>query len=383
MRILFQYFKGSGGALSNVALLLNALAKEFPDDHIDIVCSSYTDFSILRNLKNVQFHSYGSGFNKEIDRLFLGMGGVKNMARQLKADIIWSLNLGSYVKTAIPHILSVHNSYQVYPWKAVRFHPDSYFAVFFLRFFFRRSLRVSDNVLVQTPLMGELVKRIPGAPSKITVAAKAVEGLNEVKSESLPSEIDLILESGLGKAAFTFLYVSTFFPHKNHAVLVKAFEVLAHHNPRNVRLLLTINESELVRLGGDNARALIKSGHILPLGWMDKRYLKSLYEVSDACLMPSILESLSSAHLEAMHWGKPLVVSDVPYARDLCGDAAIYAEWDNPYEWISGMKKLMNDFNLRQKLIDSGHKRMKMFPATWADAAKKIHKVLEEAAALK
>jgi glycosyltransferase involved in cell wall biosynthesis len=122
-------------------------------------------------------------------------------------------------------------------------------------------------------------------------------------------------------------------PHKNHQLLFQILDVVAARGIP-LRVALTVSREELEKFGGDVAMKLIESGHILPLGWVKKEHLKAVYDASDACLMPSLLESLSSAHLEAMQWGKPQISSDAPFATDLCGDAAVYVSAGSPGEWV-------------------------------------------------
>lgn len=377
MRILFQYFTGGGGGLANIILLLQAISKQFPQDHIDIVCSRSSTLNSLGTLPNIKVLSYGGNKHQEIDRVFLGFCGLNRIARERESDIIWSLNLGSYVRTHVPQVLSVNNPHQVYPWEVTRYHPDSPFNVAALRWFFRKSLRVSDGVIVQTPIMGDYVKRISGAPDHIGVVPKAVEKTQDVVPEALPADITKMLKEGLGENAFTFLYVSTYIPHKSHKTLIDAFHILATEDVK-VRVIFTVGVDELIAFGGQKARRLVESGHLIPVGWTEKAYLRALYDACDACLMPSVLESLSSAHLEAMQWSKPQIAADLPYARDLCGNAALYVSAKDSVAWATQIKGFMLDNVIRIKLIEDGHARMKQFPATWAEVACKVHAFLEQ-----
>ena len=88
--------------------------------------------------------------------------------------------------------------------------------------------------------------------------------------------------------------------------------------------------------------------------------------------MPSLLESLSSAHLEAMAWGKPQVVSDLPYAHDLCGSAAIYVDPNSPSDWAREIERVGKDSALVNRLVIHGKERIKKFPSTWSDSAKMV-----------
>ena len=377
MRILFQYYKGGGGGLANIILLLKALARQYPQDHIDIVCLKSSELCSLSELPNVEILPYGGRKGQEIERLFLGFGGLNRIAKERQADIIWSLNLGSYVRASVPQVLSILNLYQVCSWSDVSYHPQNRFHVAVLRWFFRRSLRVSDGVIVETPIMSEYVKKTPGAPKLIEIAPKAVENTDDVTNEHLPLNIRQKLENSLGKQPFTFLYVGTYFPHKNHITLIRAFDILAGEGI-NTRAVFTLGTDELITCGGEKARKLIESGYLVPVGWIEKPYLRALYEACDACLMPSVLESLSSAHLEAMQWSKPQIVSDLRYARDLCGEAAVYANAENHVDWAQKIVKFISDENLRKSLVNAGRERMKLYPQTWAEVAAKVHSFLEK-----
>ena len=146
MRILFQYFKGGGGGLSNVILLLKAYAHEFPKDELIIVCSDDSELNQLSSFANVTMVGVPSGYFQEWTRLVLAVSGLRKYAKKYKADIVWSLNLGSYVRLPVPILLGLNNPHQVYPWEVTRLHPKSRVSVALLRLFFRLSLRVADAV---------------------------------------------------------------------------------------------------------------------------------------------------------------------------------------------------------------------------------------------
>jgi glycosyltransferase involved in cell wall biosynthesis len=375
MRILFQYFSGGGGGLSNIILLLKTLSRIYPQDQILVVCAPGSDLSSLSTLPNVEVIFYGGYRHKEVDRLLLGYFGLKRLVEQYHVDIVWSLNVGSYSRLKVPHVLSVNNAYQVYPLNDVaQYHPKSRFTLIFLRTFFQKTLRLSSAVILQTSLMKDYVQKIKGAPRGYVVA-KAVERDEDMLVAQLPVEMLSVLDKK--NADFTFLYVATNSPHKNYQVLVDAFDLLSKEFA-HVRLILTISAEELILLAGDKAKRLIDAGYIAPVGWVKKEYLKALYQTADACLMPSVLESLSSAHLEAMMWGKPQIVSDLPFSRDLCGGAAVYVSAVDANQWVKSIRELVGNTMLQQELIRVGHERMELFPKTWDDVAHQIHLVFDE-----
>jgi glycosyltransferase involved in cell wall biosynthesis len=366
-----------GGALPNYQVLLRAMATQYPDDRYYIVCLRSTGFAPLAELGNVTVREVGEGWHKELTRLRLGLTGLGRIAQEHRVDVIWCINVGPYRRTGIPQVLSVPNSFQVYPWAMRRYHPDNFLHLAALRWFFRRALRSCDGVHVQTGMMKGYLGRIKGAPARVAVIPKAVESLDDLAPAPLPDTAACMLRSGLGRNAFTFLYVATGEPHKNHKTLLSAMQFLRLSGAR-IRVALTLTESELVGIGGLAARDLIQNGYVVPLGWVAKEHLRALYDACSACVMPSVLESLSSAHLEAMHWGKPQVCADLPYARDLCTEAALYTAAEDPAAWAANMQALARDAALQSRLVKAGCERMKEYPATWKEVAQKIRAFLAE-----
>jgi glycosyltransferase involved in cell wall biosynthesis len=212
------------------------------------------------------------------------------------------------------------------------------------------------------------------------VIPKAVESLDDLAPAPLPERITRRFASGLGNDTFTFLYVSTGEPHKNHKTLVSAMDLLRSSGLK-VRAALTLTEDALVRMGGSSAASLVQDGYILPLGWVPKEHLRCLYDACHACAMPSVLETLSSAHLEAMAWGKPQVCADLPYARDLCGDAALYAAAEDPAQWAAQMQTMLHDEPLRSRLVTAACERMQAYPPSWQEVARKVRAFLAEVVA--
>jgi glycosyltransferase involved in cell wall biosynthesis len=378
VRISFYYYMGGGGGLSNLTILLRTMARHHPEDSIEIITSPSARFPELEEAPNIRVRRVSVTGVQEFDRLLLGIRILPRLLKAAQADVLWSVNLGPYIRTTVPAVLSVNNAYQVYPWHVSRYHPGSRTRVALLRWFFRRSLRLADAVIVQTPVMREYIRKITGAPAGVYVAPKAVEREADIQRKPLPEVLAARLEAGLGRGAFTCLYVSTWMPHKNHITLLRAFSRLAERNIP-VRLVLTVTEQEILDSGCSTAASLLESGYVVAAGWVEKAFLHSLYEACDACLIPSHLESLSSAHLEAMQWERPQITADLPYARDLCGPAALYVAVDDWNAWAREIERLRNDERLQRELVTAGSTQMSRYPDSWAEAAETVHRVLVSA----
>jgi glycosyltransferase involved in cell wall biosynthesis len=377
MRILFRHLDpGLSGAVSSICKLLEAYCARFPDDRLTIMCCGESPLATLQQrFDNVEAEAVPSGAFREICRMMWGAHGVRVQSAREHYDVIWCLNVGPYVNTAVPQVLSIHNAFQIYPWQMARYHPGTRPQVAALRWFFRMSLRRAHAAIVQTDLMKEYVQRINGCPRKVVVLRKAVVSAPHDTGHPLPAQLQAALRKGSG--VLTLLYVATFSPHKNHGVLSAMMEICRSRGAA-VRLVVTLDTTQWCVVGGPASESLMRSGHVIPIGWIPKDQLFHLYASCDVCVMPSLLESLSSAHIEAMQWRKPQIVADLPYAHDLCGEAALYAGVNDPMHWVSTLELLQSDPALRDRLVTLGAERLLDFPETWKDMAEELRHVFTD-----
>lgn len=374
MRILFWYPDPSqSGAASSEVKLIEGYCNRFPDDDLTVMCAAGSPLVKLGNLGNCHVEIAGRYIPREAYLLGMLDLALWRFNRRRSFDVFWSTNNGLYIRRKVPQVLYVKNAYQVYTRETIALHPGSALRVSLLRRFFRRSLRVSSAVIVETPLMGRYLQEISGCPTQVIVVPKAVVAEGEKSERPMNERIARRLEGIEGKAKL--LYVATSYPHKNHRVLAGMMNQFRQKDTP-VRLVVTISADEWKQLAGEAAASLVESGHVIPLGWVDKDELGLLYRACDVCVMPSLLESLSSAHIEAMYWKRPQIVADLPYAHDLCGDSALYASPQDSSAWRSQVERLLADAPLREELVTRGVERLSAFPESWEVMADGIRAVL-------
>ena len=64
------------------------------------------------------------------------------------------------------------------------------------------------------------------------------------------------------------------------------------------------------------------------------RELSDAYRAADACLFPSLCESFGHPLVEALALGKPVIAADRPYAREICGEHALYVDPGKPEDLV-------------------------------------------------
>ncbi len=115
-------------------------------------------------------------------------------------------------------------------------------------------------------------------------------------------------------------------------------------------------------------------------GYVPDEYLPTLYSGAIALVYVSLYEGFGLPPLEAMACGTPVLTSNVTSLPEVVGDAALMVD---PYDVdaiAEGIKRLIEDDNLRRELSQKGLARAKLF--SWDRTAEVTWSVLKEAANL-
>jgi glycosyltransferase involved in cell wall biosynthesis len=103
------------------------------------------------------------------------------------------------------------------------------------------------------------------------------------------------------------------------------------------------------------------------LGYVTARELGALYSATEALLFPSFIEGFGLPAVEAMRCGCPVIASEHPVLREVCGGAALHAEHSDVAAFAAHLRRVQSDASLRQALIARGRERAATF--TWTAAA--------------
>lgn len=165
------------------------------------------------------------------------------------------------------------------------------------------------------------------------------------------------------------LFPSHVGPHKNFTLLARVME-----DPsvaRRFALTLTADSSELV--GDLCLRDLFaRAGAAVEFtGPVPRSSLEALYGAHDAVVFPSLAESFGQPLVEAMTMGLPVVAADRAWAREVCEDAALFADPSDPAAWIAALNDLSTHIaDLRER----GRSRAEAF--SWERAAEDYAQLL-------
>lgn len=106
---------------------------------------------------------------------------------------------------------------------------------------------------------------------------------------------------------------------------------------------------------------------LLSAGYVTDADLRRFYAHADAFVYPSLYEGFGLPPLEAMLFGRPTVVSDIPSLREVCGNAAVYADPQSVEGLAAAIVRATTDASLRSTLARDGPARAGTF--SWDAAA--------------
>lgn len=150
------------------------------------------------------------------------------------------------------------------------------------------------------------------------------------------------------------LTLSSYYPHKNLEIIPKVVDLLIKEGYYNIRFVLTLKPHDFENYIGHHP-AIINVGPVRP------QECPSLYEECDFMFLPTLAECFSASYAEAMVMKKPIITTDLGFARSICGDAALYFEPKNPQSAYLAIKRLLNNQDLCNRLVIKGLEQLKTF----------------------
>jgi glycosyltransferase involved in cell wall biosynthesis len=172
----------------------------------------------------------------------------------------------------------------------------------------------------------------------------------------------------IGRKSPNIVVPSAYYKHKNLEILPKVASELRRECGVVAQFTLTLDTSSLEwrRIAAAAERLGVRSA-FQSVGHVEVGQLGTLYANADAVLLPSRRECSSAVFPEAFFFELPLIVSDIDFARDLCGDAALYADPNDATAIAQMLYKALTDNAVRSDLASKGRKRLASKYATPSD----------------
>ena len=244
-----------------------------------------------------------------------------------------------------------------------------------LRLLSTLSLRRSAHIVAISDWERDfLVERLRVPQSRITVAYPgASEGFRPAGPDSARR-----LHERLGLVPPYLLSASRLTGYGNLLNLAKAFATLVKRDHLAMPLVVP---GEVWDKGyvSEVLRFLRREGcaeQVKFLGYIPHQDIALLMANATCFLFPSLLEACGNVLLEALACGTPIACCNRRPMTDICGEAAVYFDGEDPADMAAKISAVLGDAPLREALKCHGLERAREF--SWRRNAEAVRRVFEQ-----
>jgi len=171
------------------------------------------------------------------------------------------------------------------------------------------------------------------------------------------------------------LAVGDLWPKKNIERLIDAFSILRKSKNVDYKLVLTGGNLWKSQRLFQKVNSLGMIDNVIMTHYVSLRDLRLLYQDAQLFVFPSLYEGFGLPILEAMASQVPVAVSNISSMPEVAGDAGVYFDPYDIESIASSMLKVIEDSDIRTKIIKSGLERAKKF--SWMKVSKKMLSVYQ------
>lgn len=287
----------------------------------------------------------------------IGSSGKYNVFIFINNNVVGSI--GSKLKDEYPIVLLNNNRYYLQkilkkiPFSLVHLH----YSIFGIMDYKRSSVRIlytihnnyiwADNDFIKTrkPLY-VLVDQFAAVSSQVRSHFSQLMNVPLEKITAIPNGLHLEdyqniepcnrQNYGFSADDFIFINIASLNWNKYQIAILKAMQIFKSRYPHWKALIVgNVHDLECSEFLKKKVYEYAIEDKVIFLDYVPKEKVLGLLHMADCFLLPSIIEGWSIAVMEAMHCGKPLILSDVGSARDVIKGNDIGIVIPQPYKDIT------------------------------------------------
>ena len=318
------------------------------------------------------------GGNSGVARLGWVNSKLQRRLREIRTDLIFSVaNVGAR-RPVVPQVVFVHQLNAFNHNSLVNSGFLNPLRMSFLRWQILSGAKASTAVIVQTESMRNQMQQFePSLAGRIQVIPSGYRTIAEN-----PRIREDVRETILSSSTPRLIYVSHPSEHKNHLNLIRSLPSIVKIWP-SLKLLLTLDcDQKKNKRYASFVAEILKTAisldvekNIAFLGILNSDEV--YYALSNCAVMvfPSLAESFGLGLVEAMVAGCPIAASNLPYAHNVAGGAAIYFDPDDPESIARSCLYLLDDPSEPIRLKKEGARLITEY--SYANIAERIASVFE------
>jgi glycosyltransferase involved in cell wall biosynthesis len=312
-----------------------------------------------------------------LGRLIFETFTVPTAVRAFEPDVVFGVANRGLLRPPCPQAILCQDAHQFYPIR--RYHGETVanmLVQIYHRIILGRQLRHTQLLFGQTPVAEARLRQTFGFQGRTAICPNAVSAFTMagVSKPYVPGPLKPYASS------MKLFCLSRFYPHKNIESFITLFQRYGREL-EGVVVVTTVSHTKFMR--HPRAAAFLKAieshqGQIVNVGRLRQSQLAPYFRACQGLLMPTLLESFSGTYLEAMHFGLPILTSDLDFAQAICGPAALYFDPRSPAAMKDAILKLKNDPALGRELINAGQQQLQTHFKSWDEIAADVEKALAD-----
>lgn len=215
-----------------------------------------------------------------------------------------------------------------------------------------KSVSLAERIIVNTSFIrDEAVSLLKLPPEKIDIIplAASLPCGSPAAPVQRPGEVRRFTDKDY------ILFVGTVDPRKNLKTLMRAFREVREHYDLSLVICGAfgalsddiVSFPEELKIGKD----------VIFTNYVDEGTLLHLYRSASLLVYPSFYEGFGIPPLDAMSCKVPVIVSDIPPLREVCGDAALFFPPADHEELALRIRTILTSDSLRAEMVLKGAQR--------------------------
>ena len=293
---------------------------------------------------------------------------IPRLIKKYDADLFLSTDGFTSLRAKIKNVLVIHDlAFEHYP----QYVPNIY-RQFYKTFSPKYAQRAERIATVSQYSKNDIINSYKIADEKIDVV---YNGVNDRYSPLTQDEKQKARQQYAQGNPY-FAYIGSLHPRKNILTLLKAFETFKQTDSGNVKLLLT------GRLAWSNKEmmefydSMEFKDDVIFIGHANVEEIRLILGGSLALVYVSLFEGFGIPLIEAMQCETAIITSNVTSLPEVAGDAAVLVNPESVNEVASAMKKILENTELRNSLIEKGKVRREQF--SWDKTAHSLWNCIEK-----
>lgn len=283
---------------------------------------------------------------------------IKNIERDFSPHVVYSIGFPSYIKFTKPEIGRYTNPWEInappLPWHTLALIDKIkiYLGIKYRLFWAKRAKLYETQTY-----SGQrgIAKKLKVSPNKIKVIPNS------------PNPIFLELSKSLNKInkedKVTIFCLSAAYTHKNLIIIPKVALHLKQIYNLNCEFILTLpKDHDITSAILESCQKLKVDKLVKNVGPLKLTECLQWYEKCHIVFLPTLLEVFSATYLEAMAMSRPIVTTDLEFAHDNCGDAALYFDPLSPVSACEKIMVIINNYNVAESLVHNGKIKLSSYP---------------------